>query len=351
MTGISRRAMLAGAGALGAGMTMWSFTRDARAQGEEMLLGIPVETSNSLQFMVASAAGFFKEEGINGRVVTGAAGTNTRQMVAAGQMPYAQGDVIHPLYLTGAGKPAKVMMGLDTRATMTLMVRNELWEKGIRSVEALGQLKKPDGSKPSIAVTRIGAQSWLYGAHMFLQAGLLDNVNFVSTGDGAPMIGAFKSGKVDACMANTLIYFAISDEKLGAAAFNATDDALWNKFFGSGFAGQCLFALEEQVKAKPELTQGIVNATYRALQFIKANSPEKLYETVSGKFMANFKPEVATREIAYLKPIYDYDGAITKAQFENGGKVWFSEATKVKPQTYESMVDLSFLEKAKKKYG
>jgi NitT/TauT family transport system substrate-binding protein len=272
-------------------------------------------------------------------------------MVAAGQMPYAQGDVIHPLYLTGAGKPAKIMMGLDTRATMTLMVGNELWDKGIRTVEALGQWKKPDGSKPAIAVTRIGAQSWLYGAHMFLQAGLLDNVNFVSTGDGAPMIGAFKSGKVDAVMANTLIYFAIVDEKLGQAAFNATDDALWNKFFGSGFAGQSLFALEEQIKAQPEMTQGIVNAVYRALQFIKNNSPQKLHATVDGKFMANFKPEVAIREIEYLKPIYDYDGTITTAQYENGGKVWFSEATKVKPQPYEKMVDLSYLEKAKKKYG
>ncbi|MBM3485091.1 MAG: ABC transporter substrate-binding protein [Alphaproteobacteria bacterium] len=352
MSGINRRTMLAGTGAVAA-TKLYSFTwaGAARAQAEEMLLGIPVETSNSLQFMVASAAGYFKDEGINGRVVTGAAGTNTRQMVAAGQMPYAQGDVIHPLYLTGAGKSAKIMMGLDTRATMTLMVRNELWEKGIRTVEALGNLKKPDGTKPQIAVTRVGAQSWLYGSHMFLKAGLLDNVNFVSTGDGAPMIGAFKSGKVDACMANTLIFFAIADEKLGEAAFNATDDALWNKFFGSAFAGQCLFALEEQIKAKPALTQGIVNAVYRALQLIKNSTPEQLYKTVEGRFMGNFKPEVAMREIAYLKPIYDYNGVITRAQFENGGKVWFSEATKVKTQTYETMVDLSFLDAAKKKFG
>jgi hypothetical protein len=31
--------------------------------------------------------------------------------------------------------------------------------------------------------------------------------------------------------------------------------------------------------------------------------------------------------------------------------VWFSEATKVKEQPYAKMVDLSYLENARKKYG
>ena len=38
-----------------------------------------------------------------------------------------------------------------------------------------------------------------------------------------------------------------------------------------------------------------------------------------------------------------YTGEITEKQYENGGKVWFSEGTKVKPQPYADVVDLSFL--------
>jgi NitT/TauT family transport system substrate-binding protein len=351
MRNIDRRSVLAGAGAFAAGTAVWSFTSIARAQEKEVLLGIPVETSNSLQFMIASAAGYFKEEGINGRVVTGAAGTNIRQMVAAGEMPYAQGDVIHPLALSSAGKQAKILAGMDTRASISMMVRKELWDKGVRTVEDIGRLKKPDGTKPQIGVTRVGAQSWLYGSHMFLKAGLLDNVNFVAVGEGTPSIGAFKTGRIDVLAANSLQYFAIEDEGLGKPAFNSTDDALWNKFFGSSFAGQCMFGLETQVKGQPRMTQGMVNAVYRALKFIQANTPEKLFATIEGKFMVNFKPEVATREIAFLKPLYNYTGELTEAQFNNGANVWFSEATKVAPQTYGKMVDLSFLENARKKYG
>jgi NitT/TauT family transport system substrate-binding protein len=343
--------MLVGAGALSAGTALWSFSPAARAQDKEVLLGIPVETSNSLQFMIASAAGFFKEEGINGRVVTGAAGTNIRQMVAAGEMPYAQGDVIHPLYITGAGKNAKIMMGMDTRASISMLVRKDLWEKGVRSVEEVGNLKKSDGTKPQIGCTRVGAQSWLYGSHMFLKSGLLDKVNFVAVGEGTPSIGAFKSGRIDALMANSLQYFAVEDEDLGKPVFNSTDDALWNKFFGSSFAGQCFFALESQVKEQPRMTQGMANAIYRALKYIEKNTPAQLFATIEGKFMTSFKPEVATREIAFLKPLYNYTGEITEAQYTNGGNVWFSEATKVKEQPYAKMVDLSYLENARKKYG
>jgi len=351
MRDIDRRSVLAGAGALAAGTAVWSFASIARAQEKEVLLGIPVETSNSLQFMIASAAGFFKEEGINGRVVTGAAGTNIRQMIAAGEMPYAQGDVIHPLALSSAGKQAKILVGMDTRASISMMVRKDLWEKGVRTVEDIGGLKKSDGTKPQIGVSRVGAQSWLYSSHLFLKAGLLDNVYFVAVGEGTPSIGAFKTGRIDVLAANSLQYFAIEDEDLGKAAFNSTDDALWNKFFGSSFAGQCTFALETQVKEQPQMTQRMVNAVYRALKFIEKNTPEKLYATIEGKFLVNFKPEVATREIAFLKPLYNYTGELTEAQFNNGGNVWFSEATKVAPQTYARMVDLSFLENARKKYG
>jgi NitT/TauT family transport system substrate-binding protein len=97
--------------------------------------------------------------------------------------------------------------------------------------------------------------------------------------------------------------------------------------------------------------QGLVNAVYRALQHIKNSTPEDLVKLVQPQFMGNFKPEVAAREIEYLKPIYSYTGEITEAQFNSGGKVWFSEGTKVAPQPYKDMVDLTFLSKARAKYG
>lgn len=346
---IDRRSMMAGS--LGSAFAIGSH-HTAMAQSEEILLGIPVETSNSLMFMVAAAAGYFKVEGFPGaRVVMPQSGTNVRQMLAAGQMPFAMGDPIHPLAVTGAGKSTKMLMSVDTRASITMIVRQDLYDKGITSLKAFGDLKKPDGSKPSIGVTRVGAQTWLYGDQLMRNVGKIDNVTFVNVGDGASMLGAFKTGRVDALMANSLIYFATQDEKLGSPVFNAVEEKIWLEFFGSTFPGQVCFALADQIKTNPDIMQGLVNAVYRALQHIKNSTPEDLVKLVQPQFMGNFKPEVAAREIEYLKPIYSYTGEITEAQFNSGGKVWFSEGTKVAPQPYKDMVDLTFLSKARAKYG
>lgn len=347
MRHISRRTAIGGGIA---GTMMWSF--GARAQGKETLLGIPVETSNSLMFMVAQAAGYFKEEGLpNPRVTMPQSGTNVRQMLAAGQMPYALGDPVHPLAITGAGKPGKILMSTDTRASIAMIVRQDLFEKGIKTPQALGDYKRPDGAKPIIGVTQVGAQTWLYGDQVMRAAGKIDNVNFVNVGEGANMLGSLKTGRVDAVMGNSLIFFATQDEKLGTAIFNPTDEKVWLSFFSSTFPGQVCFALAEQVKNEPAMTQAFVNAIYRALKYVEKTNSAEIVKLVQTQFMTNYKPEVAQREIDFLKPIYSYKGEVTEAQFNAGAKVWFSEGTKVKPQTYKDMVDLSFLEKARAKFG
>lgn len=348
---INRRHALAGVAAVAA-TAGWGIATRAQAQAAEVLLGIPADTSNNLPLMLASALGFFGEEGINARVVQGGGGGNVRQMVAAGQLAYSMGDVAHPLAITGAGKKAKALLAIDTRATVAnMMVRKELWDAGVRTPEALGNLRKPDGSKPTIGVTRIGSATWLYGNFIMTEIGLVDKVNFVSVGDGSPMLGAFRTGKVDAIMANIVTYLAVLDDDMGKPAFDSTDKAAWDKYFGSDIPSQCLFALDDQIKAQPIVTQGVVNSIYRALKHIERSAPKDLFAAIEGKFMTGFKPEVAIREIEFMKPIFDFNGNISEQMYKNGGKIWFSEGTKIAPQPYVEMVDLSFLRSAQAKFG
>jgi NitT/TauT family transport system substrate-binding protein len=341
--------MMAGSAA---GAAVWTFAPiGAHAQGKEMLVGIPVQTNNSLPIYLAAGAGYLKAEGIEAKVSTGASGTNARQMVAAGQMPYAQGDPIHPLSLTSAGKPSKMLMAFDTRASIAMMVRKELWDKGIRTPEALGDYKGANGAKPKIGVTRVGSQTWLYGVEIMKRVNKTNSANYVSLGSVSNLLGAFKTGQIDAVMANALLYFSILDEKLGSAVFNPTIETEWNKLFGSTFPGQVLFALDSQVKSNNELTQKVVNACWRAMLHIKRATPQEIEATVRAKYLPNFKKEVAIREVEFLKPIFDFNCEITKTQWDAGAKLWFTEATKVKPQSFEAMVDNTFIIAAKKKFG
>jgi NitT/TauT family transport system substrate-binding protein len=243
-------------------------------------------------------------------------------------------------------------MATDTRATVAnIIVRSDLWDSGIRSVEALGSIKRPDGAKPQIAVTRIGSATWIYGKFIISKLGLADAVEFVSVPDGAPMLGALRTKRIDALVSNNITYFAVMDDNLGKPVFDTSDKEAWDKFFGSSIASQCVFALESQIIKNPQLTQGIVNGVYRGLKYIEKNPPEKLYEAIKGHFLPSLEPKAVIREIAYMRPLFDLNGVISKEAYQNGSPIWFNEETKIAPQPYADMVDFSFLENAKKKYG
>ena len=56
--------------------------------------------------------------------------------------------------------------------------------------------------------------------------------------------------------------------------------------------------------------------------------------------------------IVWLKPteenIFNYEGVVEKNDFNNGAKVWFRDFTKIKRQNYSEVVDMSFINNAKK---
>src|SRR5689334_23048395 len=58
--------------------------------------------------MIAELKGYFKDEGLDTKLVTGNAGTFGRQTLAAGQASFAHGDASHPLQLSARGKPCKI---------------------------------------------------------------------------------------------------------------------------------------------------------------------------------------------------------------------------------------------------
>lgn len=349
---MNRREMLVGAPAIAISLWSWSFSRRAAAQTSSIEIGVPVESTNYLPLMLAVTLGFFKEAGVEAKVFSLGGGSNLRSAVASRQLSYAAGDVAHPLAMTGAGRKAKVLLAIDTRATVAnIMVRSDLWDQGIRSLEALGNFKKSDGSKPQIAVTRIGSATWLYGNYLMSTLNLVNNVNFVSLPDGAGMVNAMRSGKIDALVANPVTYFAVLDEKVGRPIFDTTDKASWDRVFGSNVASQCLFALDSQIKDKPQLTQAVVDGVYRGLKHIEKHSAEQLFPAIEGKFLPKLKPQAIVRELAYMKAVFDFDGTISEEAYRNGGKIWFSKETKIAPQPYAEMVDFSFLNNAKRKYG
>ena len=90
------------------------------------------------------ARGYFKQEGLDFKLVVGNAGTHGRQTLAAGQADFAHGDASHPLQLSTRGKPCKILLASQMVSSIAnIVVRKDLYDAGIDTVEKLAAYLGP----------------------------------------------------------------------------------------------------------------------------------------------------------------------------------------------------------------
>ena len=152
--------------------------------------------------MIAEAKGYFKSENLDFKLVVGNAGTHGRQALAAEQALFAHGDASHPLQLSTRGKKCKIVMATQMIASISnIVVRKDLYDAGITTVEKLADYKRPDGAKPIVAATAIGSGTWMYGTYVFESKKLGDRINWVAGGGPKTMFPGLETKQFDAIMA------------------------------------------------------------------------------------------------------------------------------------------------------
>jgi NitT/TauT family transport system substrate-binding protein len=95
--------------------------------------------------------------------------------------------------------------------------------------------------------------------------------------------------------------------------------------------------------------QAFVTALWRATQWIKAHTPEQIYDAIE-PYVGSTSRGANLLEITALQKVVDYDATINAADFARGEKVWFREMTGIKPLTIADVVSPAFVEAARKAY-
>jgi len=342
---LTKRQFLAGTAAL-AGTVQWSVAARG-AEAELITVSHSVNTTIYAAHMVAQAKGFAEAEGLDMRVIEAQGGSNVRKILAAGQVGYALGDSSHPLQLTNRGRGSKILMATDNRCSYAnIVIRKELFDQGIDSVEQLAEYRR-DGELPVIAATGIGSGTWVYGTYVLETKGVDDRFNWVAGGGSKTMLGGLQAAKFDAIMAVPAWMFEAEDSGYGKVIYDISDADSWSKVFGGNIPATVVYVLDEAITENAETTQKYVNAMYKSMQWLGAASTDETFEVV-GPLMPNFAPELVKREIDYYKKIWQVDGSFPEADFDNGAKVWFREQTKIEKLAYADVADMSFLANAQK---
>lgn len=295
---------------------------------------------------VALKKGFFDAGGLDVEYLNSQSGPRTIQMLAAGQILFGATAATAAPALTIAGKPATLIFGFDRRMTYAnVIVRKADYDSGkIRAIKDLAGKR--------IAATQPGSVTAVMAAYLAERAGIAGKVEIRPLADLATMLGALKTGSVDASMATASMMEQAIAEGWGVAIFDGTSDAAWNELMGGDVPGIAALTLKDTVDKRPEIVQAFVNGLVKAQDFINANSAETITELVYADYLSALpRPAVQKAIELYKQKVWLRDNIITEDAYNRMARVMgdgrqFSNE-QMKGATYAQCCDMSFVRKAR----
>ena len=342
---ITRRSALtivAGGATLAAG---W-----ARAEDKSGRAVYPVAIPIYQSQFVADRIGYFKEAGLDCKLIQGGSGVKTREIIASSQGDVGIGDVTHPMQLANHGRAGRILLPTDTRSSAVLfIIRKDLWDQGITTLEKLTEWKRPDGRKPIVSVSSLGGTNHVWSSYYMETMGLAEKVTWIGTGNVDTMLGSLKSKQVDVLVSSASLLDESKQQGWGTLLFDGTDEAIWNKYIGGKVPVTCHFTVQSTIDKDRSKMQAYVTALWRAALWIKAHSPDEVCDAIE-PYVGSTSRAANLLEISALQKVADYDGTIDEVDFKRGEKIWFREMTGIKPLTVAEVVAPDFVVAARKAY-
>src|SRR5664279_4305801 len=322
----------------------------ARAENKTGVEVYPVAVPVYQTHFVADRIVFFKEAGLDCKLIQGGNGVKTREIIASSQGDIGIGDITHPMQLSNHGRAGRVLMPVDTRSSSVMfIIRKDLFDQGITTLEALTAWKRPDGRKPIVSVSSLGGTNHVWASYYMETMGLDQKVTWIGTGNVDTMMGSLKTKQVDVLVSSLSLLNESVEQGWGALLFDGTDETIWNKYIGGKVPVTAHFTLQSTIDKDPPKMQAFVTALWRVTHWIKAHSPDEIYETIE-PYVGSTSRSANILEITALQKVTDYDASIDAAGWARGEKVWFREMTGIKPLTIAQVVSPGFLEAARKAY-
>jgi NitT/TauT family transport system substrate-binding protein len=344
---INRRSLIC---AVGLGAVGSAVSRSAFAEDKSGIVAYPTaETMYEAQF-VAFTKGFFRDAGLDCKMIQGGSGVKMRELVAASQADIGIGDITHPMQLSNHGRSARVFMPVDIRNSgVVFIIRKDLHDQGIDSLQKFAAWKRPDGHKPILGVSSLGGTNHVWGSYYMELFNLDQAVTWVAAGDVETMMGSIKTKQIDVLINVPQLLADSVAHGWGTLLFDGSSEENWNKYIGGKVPATAHFTLKSTIDKDPAKMQAYATAIWRATQWVKAHSADEICDAIE-PFVGSTSRQSNIFGINLMKTIIDYDGVVDQASYDRGAKVWFRELTGIKPIPMNDIIVTEFVLAAKKAY-
>lgn len=252
-----------------------------------------------LPMAIADWMGFFKDEGLDVKVVDFQGGSRSLQAVIGGSADVVSGAFEHTLSMQTKRQAMRAFV-LQDRAPQVVMAVNN---RKMKDYKSLADLK---GKR--IGVTAPGSSSHVIANYVLATAGIKPSeVSVIGIGSGASAIAAVRSGQVDAFVGLDPVITTLEKDNLITIVADTRNVAESDKLFGGPMVAGCLYAPEAFIKNNPVTVQKLVNAVVRADRWLASATPEELVKHVPQQaFLGN--REIYIEGFLKNRPAFSTDG-------------------------------------------
>jgi NitT/TauT family transport system substrate-binding protein len=249
-----------------------------------------------LPLPVASAQGYFKDEGLNATVQNfDAGGSKALQALLGGSVDAVVGFYDHTIHMQMQGKAIRCVIQLNQIPGIVIAVRKDL----AGEISNIGQLK---GRR--IGITALGSASDFQVHYLAARAGLsATDYSVVAVGSDATAIAAMEHRSIDAIDANDPAVTVMQRRGLIEILVDARTVDGANQAFGGKYPAACLYATEDFINRNPITIQHLVNAFARALTFINRSTPEQITAVLPPAFIVGDR-DTTTLVLSHAKAIF-----------------------------------------------
>ena len=329
---LSAAALLAGVSAASA---------QAKPEKTDIHIGAASTGITYLPMIIATAKGYFKDEGLNVTIAAFSGGSKALEALLGGSVDTVAGAYSNTLTMAAKGQKLVVFAA---------QVSCPGWIFGVAKKDADKVQSVKDLKGMRVGVSAPGSSTHMAVNYMLHKAGLEpSDVSIIGVGQAAGAVAAIKAGQINALIVNDPVASLLTDSgDLKVLAEMRTEEGN-KKVFGADYPESSLYSTKAFVDKNPNTVQALANGIVRAERWMTQASPDEIAKSVPAEYRVD-DPKLYAKAVESSRRCISKTGMITPEGAQTVKDVLAAFLPAVANVDTKPTYDNSFVEKAAQKF-
>ena len=228
-----------------------------------------------LPLTIAEKKGYFKEQGLDAEIIDFAGGAKSLQALIGGSVDVVAGAYEHTIHMQAKGQDIRATVDLGRFPGIVVALRKDV------------KYDKPADLKGlKIGVTAPGSSTNMLAKFFLAKNGLSpDDASWIGVGGAASAVAAVRNKQVDGVSHLEPVITMLEQTGDIKVIADTRTEAGTRALFGGENPAAVIYSKKAFIDANPNTMQAIVNAEYKALQWLKTASAEDVASLVPENYL------------------------------------------------------------------